>query len=132
MRRGLGQCALHPEVPAVEICERCGAFACGNCVEFTQGVPSQTLCSTCHSRYFSQKASQRAVAGLVLGLVGISMCWVLGIVAWILGQQELEAIDRCEAPEQGRNLATGAKWLGLIQLGLMVLAAVIAALVYIT
>lgn len=132
MRHALGQCALHPEVAAIEICTRCGAFACGDCVEFTETVPSQTLCTTCYSRYFSQKASQRAVAGLVLGLVGISTCWLLGLAAWILGQQELEAIDRGEAPEKGRNLASGAKWLGLIQLGLIILAALVGLVVYAT
>ena len=39
------ECARHPGVTAVEICARCGAFACGDCVEYQRDdVP---LCAPC-------------------------------------------------------------------------------------
>ena len=65
----------------------------------------------------------------MLGIVGVSSCWLIGVPAFFLGQQELAAIDRGEAPERGRNLAQGAFYLGLIQLGLIALAVVILVLV---
>ena len=113
---------------AVEICERCGSFACGECVQFTNTSPSQTLCAACYGRY-GGKASTRATTALVLGIVGISSCWLIGVPAFILGQQELAAIERRESPERGRNLAQGAYYLGLIQLGLIALAVVMFVLV---
>jgi hypothetical protein len=121
---GLGQCAVHPTVAAVEICERCGSFACGECVQFTNTSPSQTLCAACYGRY-GGKASTRATVALVLGIVGISSCWLLGVPGFILAVQELAAIERGESPERGRNLAQGAWYLGLIQFGLIALGLVI-------
>lgn len=118
----LGACAVHPDRPAVETCERCGAFACGECVQITDTHPQQTLCAPCHSRYFGANASSRSVTALVLALISINMCWPLGVAGWILGEQELAAIDRGEAPMKGRNLAVGAKWIGIFTTVLTVLA----------
>lgn len=118
----LGNCAIHPDVPAAQTCERCGAFACASCLEVTDTEPQQTLCANCYRNYFGEKASQRAVLALVLSVVGISMfCLFLGIPGWVLAEQELAAIDRGEAPMKGRNLALGAKWLGIITTVLTVL-----------
>jgi hypothetical protein len=124
----LGACAVHPERPAVETCERCGAFACHECVQFTDTHPQQTLCAPCHQRYFGASASSRSVTALVLALISINMCWPLGIVGWVLGEQEIAAIDRGEAPMKGRNLAVGAKWVGMFTTLLSAISLVIAAI----
>lgn len=110
----LGACAVHPERPAVETCERCGAFACAECVQFTDTHPQQTLCGPCHQKYFGAQASSKSVTALVLAIVGLNFCCTpLGIVGWVMAEQEIAAIDRGEAPMKGRNLAVGAKWVGM-------------------
>lgn len=126
----LGNCAIHPDVPAAQTCERCGAFACGNCLEVTDTEPQQTLCANCYRNYFGEKASSRAVLAIVLSVLGLSMfCVFLGVPGWVLAEQELSAIERGEAPMKGRNLALGAKWLGIITTGVTVLAIGIGVLV---
>ena len=125
----LGQCAAHPDKSAVQTCERCGAFACAECVHITETFPTQTLCARCFQQYHG-KASNRAVTGLVLSIVGFSFCWFLGFAGWWMGQQELEAIERGEAPENGKNLALGAKWIGIVQAALSVLALIGGAIFF--
>lgn len=111
----LGSCAVHAGVEAVVTCERCGAFACAECMHLTDTVPSQTLCTACFQRFFGEKASGRAVLALVLGIIGISGCFILGLPTLWLASVELAAIERGEAPAKGRNLALGARWLAIAQ-----------------
>lgn len=126
----LGNCANHPDVPAAQTCERCGAFACANCLEITDTEPQQTLCANCFRTYFGAKASSRAVLAIVLAFLGLSMfCVFLGVPGWVLAEQELAAIERGEAPMKGRNLALGAKWLGIITTVITVLAIGVGVLV---
>jgi hypothetical protein len=125
-----GFCAAHPSVGTDQTCERCGTFVCGECIELTATEPEQLLCRPCFTRYVGAKASTRAVTALVLAVVGIGGCWILGLPAWLLAEQELGAIERNESPGKGRNLALGAKYLGLIQLGLMVVIIGIGVLMF--
>lgn len=116
------RCAVHPEVAAVEICSRCGAFTCGACLEFSEADTPLPFCAPCYQREFGQKASGQAVAALAIAIAGLSFCWPAGAVAWFLAERELSAIARGEASPRGRNLAKGARIIGLLELGLTVLA----------
>jgi hypothetical protein len=113
------RCATHPDVAAVEICQRCGAFVCGTCLEL-QGA--EVLCANCFARQGGKKASGRAVASLVLGIVGLNCGFVWGVVGLVLAYQELGAIARGEAPAVGRNLAKGGQILGWINVVILALA----------
>ena len=42
------RCATHPDRPAVDICSRCGSFACRECL--VVGADGQGVCSTCQAR----------------------------------------------------------------------------------
>lgn len=120
-------CAQHPQAQAVEICTRCGVFVCATCLQFRDNA---VLCPTCHGRFMG-KASTRAVLSLVLGIIGFNCLFLPGVVGLVLAIQELGAIDRGEAPEAGRSIATGGKVIGFINLGILVLglgAAAIAVL----
>ena len=116
-------CARHPAVAAVEICARCGAFVCPSCLELRENA---VLCTACHERY-AGKASGRAIASLVLGIIGINCGLLPGLIGLVLAYQELAAIERGESPEAGRSIAVGGKIIGFINLGLLVLAVGIAA-----
>lgn len=71
------------------------------------------------------EASQ-ATTILVLGILGLIICGVLAPVAWIMGKNELEAIDSGRRPPENRGTANAGRILGiigtvLIGIGLLVL-----------
>lgn len=65
--------------------------------------------------------SQRAIIALILGIVGFFFFQPLGIVAWVMGQRERNAIARGESPKEGMGLATAGWILGIIDTVLFVL-----------
>jgi hypothetical protein len=56
-----------------------------------------------------------------MAILSLNGCLFLGIPAIILGYQEMQAIDRGEAPAGGRNIAKGAYILGIITTSIMAL-----------
>ena len=71
------------------------------------------------------EASQ-ATTILVLGILGLIICGILAPVAWIMGKNELEAIDSGRRPPENRGTANAGKILGiigtvLIGIGLLIL-----------
>ncbi|MDY7229180.1 DUF4190 domain-containing protein [Hyalangium rubrum] len=119
-------CGVHPTVGAAITCQRCGSFACAQCVEVHEGTE---YCANCYQREFGGKASSRAVTALVLAIVGMNCLWPLGIVSIIMATQEIAAIDRGESPAKGRPLAKGALILGWILVALTGIA-VVAGIIF--
>jgi hypothetical protein len=77
-------------------------------------------------------ASGRAIASLVLGILGIVMCGFLtAIPAAILGKMELNAIQRGESPIAGKGLATAGFWIGTIISACSCIAAIAYAVIMI-
>ena len=73
-------------------------------------------------------ASARAVWSMVLAVAGWMLCGCLtSLPAVILAKSELSAIERGESSGSGKSLATGAFWIGLINLALYVVAIGIVA-----
>ena len=71
-------------------------------------------------------ASSNAIISLVLGILSYIMCPViLGIAAWIMGNNELKAIDSGRSPEAGRMLANIGKWLGIVNIILTVIGVIV-------
>jgi hypothetical protein len=101
-------------VAAVDLCGRCGRFVCGDCAVL-RGETS--LCLECSGKPVG--ASTRAIAALVVALVGFVLCGPASIVAIALGRVEQRAIERHEAPKEGLSTATWAVRLGLVQLALL-------------
>lgn len=113
-----GRCATHPEAAAVEVCSRCGGFTCAACLQLDEQEPHAATCAACHAREGATGPSGRAVAALVAGVVSVSLCPPLGFIAWILGEHELDAIERGASPRRGLNLARGARILGMLTVAL--------------
>lgn len=72
------QCALHPEVPAVWACHRCGTFICNGC-ERRKRADALPLCPSCWELRsqrvpLQQKQSETRLqtAGLVLGIISLA------------------------------------------------------------
>src|SRR5437016_2659665 len=61
-----------------------------------------------------EKATGKAIAILVLAVVGLVCCQLTAPVAWVLGQQELRAIARGEAPAANHSLAQIGMVLGIL------------------
>ena len=59
------------------------------------------------------EASQ-ATTILVLGILGLIICGILAPVAWIMGKNELEAIDSGRRPPENRGTANAGRILGII------------------
>ncbi|MEW6730319.1 MAG: DUF4190 domain-containing protein [Acidobacteriota bacterium] len=70
------------------------------------------------------RASGRAIAALISGALGFTVCPLIGIVALVLGRQEITAIERGQSSPAGKTLAQVGFYLGaanLILVGLAVL-----------
>lgn len=109
-------CPRHAGVLAVDVCERCGRFVCGDCVSFRG---EKTWCSECALQPAS--ASRRATAALIVALAGCFFCLPLSLLAIALGRVEQLAIERGEAPREGLGRARWALRLGVLQVVLFTL-----------
>lgn len=67
----------------------------------------------------------RGVLILVLGILGLVLCVISGIVAWVLGNGDLRAMDSGEMDPTGRGLTQAGKILGIVAVALNVLVLVI-------
>ena len=62
---------------------------------------------------------------LVLGILGLVICGILGIVAWILGNGDLRLMDAGQMDPTGRSLTNAGRICGMIATILMIIAAVV-------
>jgi len=63
----------------------------------------------------------QATTILVLGILGIICCGPLGIAAWIMGNNELAAIDAGRRNPEGRSTANAGRIMGIVAAVLMIL-----------
>ena len=64
----------------------------------------------------------QATTALVLGIVGLVVCWFLGPVAWWIGRKEVKAIDAGRRPPENRGSARAGEILGIVGTVVLVLA----------
>lgn len=72
----------------------------------------------------------QATLALVLGIIGLVACQILGPVAWVIGNNEIRAIDEGRRPPENRGNANAGKILGIIStvllaLGLFIIIALV-------
>ncbi|MBY0310949.1 MAG: DUF4190 domain-containing protein [Phycisphaerales bacterium] len=56
----------------------------------------------------------RATMVFVLGLLGLLICFICGIVAWVMGSKDLKEIDAGRMDPSGRGLTQAGWILGII------------------
>lgn len=76
------------------------------------------------------EASQ-ATTILVLGIIGIVLCQFLGPVAWIMGNNELQAIDAGRRAPENRGTANAGRILGIISTVLLALGILAIILLFV-
>lgn len=72
--------------------------------------------------------SSQATTVLVLGIIGIVLCQILGPIAWVMGNNELAAIDAGRRAPENRGTANAGRILGII--GTVLLALSIIAIIF--
>jgi hypothetical protein len=65
---------------------------------------------------------RQAVTVLVLGILGLALCQVLGIPAWIMGNRVVREIDASGGAVGGRGLAQAGRICGIIATVFLALA----------
>jgi hypothetical protein len=99
------RCAHHPERAALDVCQRCGAFICFDCI---RSVTAIVYCQACPARL----TASRPVSGSIW--VALALAWVgfavfpcalggLGLAWW-----ELHRIQTGRGPREGHRLARAA------------------------
>ncbi len=64
----------------------------------------------------------------MLGIIGIVLCQLLGPIAWVMGNNELAAIDAGRRAPENRGTANAGRILGII--GTVLLALSILAVIF--
>ena len=70
-------------------------------------------------------APHRGVLILVLGIIGIVCCFICGIIAWVMGNNDLREIDAGRMDPSGRGLTQAGKICGMVGVILGIIAIVI-------
>ncbi len=69
-------------------------------------------------------APHRGVLILVLGILGIVCCFICGIIAWVMGNNDLREIDAGRMDLSGRGLTQAGKICGMVGVILWIVAIV--------
>lgn len=120
------RCAQHPDTSAVDVCQRCGAFVCGTCVNIRE---EDVFCPSCLPFLASTRSNRKVRAAVMLGFATpafllLSMflrrfgIWLLaaGLLCFLgaLLIMIIERSRRAKAPDnraRGYHLAWMALWM---------------------
>jgi len=70
-------------------------------------------------------APHRGVVVLVLGILGIVVCFICGIIAWVMGNNDLRQMDAGAMDPSGRGMTQAGKICGMISVILVIIVFVI-------
>ncbi len=68
---------------------------------------------------------------LVFGILGLLVCLPFGIIAWVMGNADLKAMDTGTMDPEGRSLTQVGKILGIVATLLTVLAFIVGFLMFV-
>ena len=70
-------------------------------------------------------APHRGTLILVLGILGICCCFICGIIAWVMGKNDLREMDAGKMDPTGRGLTNAGKICGMVGVILALIGIVI-------
>jgi hypothetical protein len=62
----------------------------------------------------------RGAVILAFGILGLVVCQLFGIAAWVMGNNDLREMNRGYMDPTGRDLTTTGRILGMVSTGLMI------------
>jgi len=74
-------------------------------------------------------APHRGVMILVFGILGLVVCIIFGILAWIFGNADIAEMDAGRMDPTGRGMTSAGRVLGMVACILAIVGVVIAVLV---
>ena len=72
----------------------------------------------------------RGVTVLVLGILGLVCCFICGIIAWVMGSEDLKKMDRGIMDSSGRGLTQAGKICGIISVVFQIIGILIWLLAF--
>lgn len=72
-----------------------------------------------------QLKPHRGVLILVLGILGLVLCFILGIIAWVMGNNDLQEMAAGRMDPTGEGLTKAGKICGMIATILFILGAIV-------
>lgn len=69
--------------------------------------------------------AHRGVLILVLGILGLTICFPLGIAAWVMGNTDLAQMDSGRMDPEGRGMTQAGRICGMISVAFAVLGLLI-------
>jgi uncharacterized membrane protein YidH (DUF202 family) len=73
----------------------------------------------------------RGVVVLVLGILGIVVCFICGIIAWVMGNNDLREMEAGRMDPSGQGLTKAGKICGMISCILVIIGFVIWLLIFV-
>jgi ABC-type Fe3+ transport system permease subunit len=70
----------------------------------------------------------QATTILILGILGLLCCAPLGIVSWVMGNNEIAAMDAGRRDPAQRSTANGGRILGIVAVALWAVGLVVATI----
>ena len=70
-------------------------------------------------------AEHRGVLILVLGILGLAVCCLAGIIAWVLANQDLAKMAQGQMDPEGAGMTKAGKICGIVSVALTVLSILI-------
>ena len=67
---------------------------------------------------------------LVMGILGLVCCGVFGIFAWVMGVNDLKAMEAGTMDSGGRDLTKAGKICGMISTSLLIIGLIIVAVLH--
>ncbi|MHC4160339.1 MAG: DUF4190 domain-containing protein [Planctomycetota bacterium] len=71
----------------------------------------------------------RGVVVLVLGILGLVVCFICGIIAWVMGNNDIRQMDAGAMDPSGRGMTQAGKICGMISVILNIIVIVIWLLI---
>ncbi|HYV25338.1 MAG TPA: hypothetical protein VE969_08890 [Pyrinomonadaceae bacterium] len=62
---------------------------------------------------------------LAFGILGLVVCQLLGIAAWMMADRDLEEMDRGYMDPSGRDLTRTGRILGMVSTGILVMSLIL-------
>lgn len=72
--------------------------------------------------------SHRGVTILVFGILGLLVCQLLGIAAWVMGNEDLREMDAGWMDPSGRDMTNAGRILGMIATAMLIIPAIFVVL----